>query len=652
MTRRLASACLTTLFLTACNGDDTATSATDSDTTTGGETTGSTTDVDPTATTGTPSAGPTRYFLRIDDEPVPDVVLEMDKEKALEVFGEAAARDLVLIDVDSTVMLENALRAIQFSCGGAWENFSANPKHDCAKTTLGQTYGDNWQESPEYALVRMLTMTPINAVVTGTSLESLANFINDNKDLLAVTFPELLAESLGIAQNQAFIKLTDLSVAIQQTLLASHPAVGNTEGKLSITLWDAANDMQPLSEKLGPMGDHPGILIADDADFQTKSDALTADFKMKVVAESNLRWVDGIDLSVGGGDMFVTDAASPLSFDFLNPQKLVIEGVADKPTIDMRLQMTELDGLIDPCVDDPECRTNYPADWTDAMGNPVGEPVGDGTIWTHKPWLMEYVVARAALIAFAEHYYERCLLPNGTKTSCYTGIWIGPATKPAQLAPPAPPPALPNGWSRFKALDEPVPPPQFLWELLLEVAQVAIHDPTGDGPGGHQIAEGDAAPVFALTGIWIGLTAEEMIAQIRPKMQEQADKVANVILGKYWKNNKRLDFYYRRPAEGGTPYLYFVAESDLRPAADDPESLAAYAYANPGFFACPELTQTCKVSATSVDGLADTAHEKYRLPAGDSTLYAADDDGVVYQIDFFVPPGDNPTEIVATVNAL
>lgn len=654
--RRLVSACLT-LALAGCNGDDTATSQSgsesDGSTSTGGteSTTGS--ESDTATTTGAPGSAQPRYFLRIDDEPVPPVVLEMDKEKTLEVFGEAAARDLVLIEVDSTAMLANALSAIQASCGTTWKNNSPNPKHNCALTELGQSYGPEWKTSPEFSLVRMLTMTPANAVVTGTSLAPLAAFINDNKDLLAVTFPALLAESLGIFVTQPFISIDNLVAGVQQTLLVSHPAVDDPEGKLlQITLWDAVNDMAPLAERLGPSGEHPGILVPDDDTFKTKSDALGPDFKMRVIADSNLRWVDGIDLSVGGGDMFVSDQPSILSFDFLDPEKLVIQGLTDKPTIDMRFRMVELDGLVGACVDDPACRTNYPSDWVDSMGQMPGAPVGDGTIWTQKPWLMEQVVARSALLAFADHYYERCLLANGNKTSCYTGIWIGTPDGDKNLPPPAPPPEIPMGWSRFKALDEPVPPPQFLWELLLEVAQVAIHDPTGDGV--PDIAEGDASPVFSLKGIWIGLTAADMIAQIRPKMQEQSDKVANVILGKYWKNNKRLDFYYRRASGdgAGAPYLYFVGEDDLRPAADDPDALAPYNYAKPGFFSCPELSDACKVSAKSIPGLDDGAREKYRLPEGESTLYMQDDEGATYEVGFYVPAGGDPVEIVATVTKL
>ncbi|MEZ4453280.1 MAG: hypothetical protein R3B09_27705, partial [Nannocystaceae bacterium] len=323
----------------ACNGDDTATSATtgESDTTTtatDGETTTTTTTTTGSSagTTGVP-AGETRYFLRIDDSPVPPVVLEMDKEKSLEVFGEAAARDLVLIEVDGTQMLRNALEQIQGSCGTSWTGNSKNPYHDCSKTPLGKTYGPDWKTSPQYALVRMLTMTPTNAVVAGTSLEALAAYLEDNQISVKGKVYDLkttLSDALKISPNQAFIGLDDLVQALKETLLFTHKEIANKDGLLKVTLWDAANDMTPLAEKYGPYGGsdpHPGVLYPDDDTFTTRSDALGPDFKMVVVAESNLRLVSGIDLSVGAGDMFVSTAPSILSFDFNDPKKLVIEGV-------------------------------------------------------------------------------------------------------------------------------------------------------------------------------------------------------------------------------------------------------------------------------------------------------------------------------------
>ncbi len=665
MIRRLASACSISLLLSvACNGDDSATGATDSSSSSTGDESTSTSTSTSGETTSQPASVPIRYFLRIDDELPPPLVLEMDKDKALEIFGETAARNLELLEVDSTQMLVNALTEIQGSCGTSWQNYSVDPKHDCTKTELGQTYGENWQVSPEFALVRMLTMTPINAVVVGSSLEPMANaFANINDP----SFQELLANALDIEQTQPFISLDVLVAALKKTLLYSHPEVDNDEGRLKITLWDAVNDMQTLSVIYGPNGEHPGILYGDSDGFKTYSNALTDRFRMKVVAESNLRWVDGIDLSSGGGDMFVTDAESILTFDFLDPEKLVITGIfgqekqidgkdnpdyGKEPTIDMRFRLGEHMPEILPCTNIPTCLENFPDGWLDIEGNPMGiGPIGDDTIWNLKPWLLEYIVGYSALLAYGydpPRLYEECV-SSFDQVNCDAGVWIGPPSGDVLL--PQGFQAGPGGWSTFRAFVEgKAPPPQFLWELLVEIAEVAIHDTNGDKF--KDIEPGDANPLFALKGVGLGLSAQDMIDQIRPTMQEQADEVANVILGKYWKNNGHLDFYYRRPPAGGVPYLYFVAESDLRPDPNDPDTLATYTYTRPGFFSCRELTDDCKVSSTDITGVADTNHEKYLLPKGESTLYVEDDEGKTYEVGFYVPSGPNPTEIIATVRAL
>jgi len=646
-------------LLFACNGDDTATGATasgtDSDTSTTG---GTTTDASATATatatatagTGTAEQGP-RYFLRIDDEPVPPVILEMDKEKTLEVFGEAAARDTVLIEVDTQPLLVNALTAIQESCGKLWKNNWPDPKHNCGLTELGKSYGADWKHSSEYSMVRMLTMTPANAVIKGTSLEPMYNVLAQINDP-NLKFSKVLAQTLGIAETDTFLGLDQLAQGLRQTLIASHPNVGDIHGRLPITLWDAANDFAPLGERFGPVGSHPGIL---DPEIPTKSDALTPAFKMRVIAESNLRWVDGIDLSEGGGEMFVVDGPSLLTFDFLDPAKLQLEGIAAEPSVDMGFGIREAPDVVDACTDPATCTTNFPAEWIrgpdDALQS--GTPV-PGTVWDYNAWLIEPIVARSALVAFWDLTYEKCLIFNFDKSKCQAGIWIGPEVDAAQKKPidilDGPP-----GWSAFRAYDEPVPPAQFIWELFLEIAQVALHDIDGDDVPNDpdDIQEGALAPVFSLKGIKIGLTAEQMIAQIRPKLQEQSDKLAEVIIGKYWKNNGRLDFFYRRAAgdgdAAGAPHLFFIAEGDKRPDAADPEALAAYTYTKPGFFTCPELTDACKASSLALPGIADTAHEKLRLVEGESTYYAQDDQGDTYAITFFVPPGSDPIEIVAQV---
>ena len=129
-------------------GDSTATTDTDSSSGSSGSTgdTPTTTDTPTTGETGVPVEGEARYFLRIDDTPVPPVRLEMDRAKVLEVFGEAATKKIKLLDVDSTPLLDEVLARIQSSCGTAWDDYANIPnnklpvdaKHNCSLTELAR----------------------------------------------------------------------------------------------------------------------------------------------------------------------------------------------------------------------------------------------------------------------------------------------------------------------------------------------------------------------------------------------------------------------------------------------------------------------------------------------------------------------------------
>lgn len=641
-----------------------------------------------------PALGEARYFLRVDDEPVPPVRLEMDKAKSLEVFGEAAARNIKLLDVDSSPLLVDILGRIQSSCGDGWDNYDyepANPKdpnkpskknpnfpndpnsipnvdlpidpaHDCSLTELGLTYGPDWKHSPQFAMVRLLTMTPRNAVLKGTALEDfetlIAQFVDKNPN--GFTLPDILAASLfcGFAANpkvctdnlndakvfesqanraheqklhtRPFIATDVLAQTLKRTLMASHPNIANDQGLLPVTLYDALKDMQPLSEKFGPVDGHPGLLMPDDANFTTRSDALTPDFKMVATAESNLRLVEGIDASRGAGAMFISTAAAPLSFDFLDESRVQLLGIAEAPTVDMRMRIAELGPSARPPQSGfvPACDAGLDP----CLNNIPGAPVGDEHIWSQPVWSLEYIIADAAYASFnALKYPLYCFVPGNP---CSASASIG-------KEPGAP------GWTEFliglNGLE--APPAQYLWELLLSVAQVAVHNPAADN---KPIAEGDANPIFALKQLPIGLTAAQMIAEIRPNLQAQAGYIANVILGKFWKNNDHLDFYYRRGADGGPPLLFFVAPGDPRPDPAKPDELAPYNYARPGFFADPALTN--RLSRTTLDGVADTEHEKLQLSPGETTVYMQDDAATTYRLRFFVPPGAaDPTEIVVHV---
>ncbi|MCU0686596.1 MAG: hypothetical protein MUF34_30840, partial [Polyangiaceae bacterium] len=345
---------------------------------------------------------PNRFRVRLDDDAAPAVVLELDKAKALEVFGEGGAKKITILEVETEKLLRNAIAQIQNACGTDWALDQANPKHDCSKTDLGKTFGATpaeWRVSPEFALVRLLTMTPANANVTGTSLADFKELIDGNPDTFKFDFAQVLADSMGIARTAPFVPTDQLIEALQVQLFAGHPAVSDPTGKtMSVSLYDALNDLTPLATKLGPVGsapwaapgEHPGMLVPDDASFTTKSDVMLPTFKMKVVSDSGLRRVAGINLAKGGGDMYLRDGDAPLRFDFNDPAKLQISGLAPAGTIDMRFAMRELGSAVDSCTDEPgcpglptcpavpSCKTNLPP--------PAGTPL-PGTVWSLAPFL-------------------------------------------------------------------------------------------------------------------------------------------------------------------------------------------------------------------------------------------------------------------------
>ena len=572
-----------------------------------------------------PANASNRFFIALDDEPVPPVVLELDKQKALELFGGDAAREIRVLEMDPARLLGNVLSAIRNACGQGWMEDRPDPGYDCAATALGRTFGAEWRTSPELAMVRLLGMTPANTDLTGTELEEFAKVVEQNPDTLEFSFGDVLAASLGIEKTSPVIPTGALVDALARNFLGTHPVIREAGGKLPVSLYDALLDLAPLAEALGPVGDHPGVLVRDDGSFQTRSNALGPAFRMRVTAQSNLRRVQGIDMSAGGGDMFLSEADSPLSFDFEDPEKLSISGMAEAPTMDMRLSIVERRGFVPACAASAACKQNGPR-----------SPVGEGTTWTTAPFELENIVASAGLFTYGRRIFGACYLRLDDE--CLMGVDIGGSGNPP-------------GWISFAndLRSVSVPEPRFLWELLGEIAQIALHDPTGDGIA--DIPEGQARPVFALRGVPIGFTGEELIAQMRPSLQSQADEMADVILGRYWENNDDLDFYWRRASPGGKPLLHFVAPSDLRPDPGDRERLKPYNYDKPGFFASPDLSDASKVSRTVVEGSSDTTREKYALPAGETVLYAQDDAKRVYELRFFVPE-DDAREIAVEVNAL
>jgi len=285
-------------------------------------------------------------------EPPPPLQLDLGPDDVADLLG-PLADDLVLLELDPGVLLRAAVQRIRDACGDDWDR--DEPSYDCGATALGRTLGPDWQTTPEFAMVRLLTMTPGNAEPTGTSLQGVAGIA----DALSVGggFGPVLADTLDKDIDRPAVGTTALVEAIRHGLLASHPQT-TLDGRIPITLADALSDLATLGPRLGPMGDHPGVL---DPGLSPFGRVLAEDFAMELTVASNLRILDGLDLSEGKGFLVTSTAERPVDLDFVDPERFAIRGLVDEPTIDLRLALTESSERSVACAGDVACYGNPPA---------------------------------------------------------------------------------------------------------------------------------------------------------------------------------------------------------------------------------------------------------------------------------------------------
>lgn len=541
------------------------------------------------------------YPLRLNEiEPAP-LVLAMDRTEVAELFGDQAG-SIRLLSLDPSPLLANTLDALRNACGDAWEEDNPDPNHDCSLTELGQTFGgmaSPWQGSAEYALVRLLTMTPANVDVSGTTSEQLANLVDALASVGEVPpFSQVLADALGLERTQPMVSEEALVMSLREHFVGSHPEVG-PEKELEVTLADALADLTTLADRYGPVGEHPGIIAGE-----VGGAVFGPDFQMVVTADSNLRIVDGID--GGGGKGYATvvaDATGPsyddeLEFDFSDPDRFRLEGLVDDLRVDLRVRLDEHVGFVPSCVGDPPCQDNEP-----------GDPIDDTSVWALQPWVLEHVVTAAA-----KYDYDR---------RTWFAIYVNGLAQ-VQIGLEGNPP----GWVHYEiegGLGDP-PGDQYLWETVLEVAQVALHHtPWTD------FMEGSASVAFTVRDVPVGISGAEATEAVRPYLQEQASLLSDLLLGNYRESNDPIDVFYRR-GDDGRAYLWFVGAEEL-PAEVE------YPYDRPGLYADPDLTE--KLSSTEIAGVRDTSHEKLALEAGETVVYFADDEGQTYRLRAVMPEGDD-----------
>lgn len=249
--------------------------------------------------------------------------------------------------------------------------------------------------------------------------------------------------------------------------------------------------------------------------------------------------------------------------------------------------------------------------------------VGASRAWQLAPWTLERVLIGAAQRAFAGLDSAISYTPPGREGVLFEAT-------------------VTDGFQELDVqggLGSP-PPPSYVWDLLLETAQVRLHD------GG--LREGDADVEFSLKNVPIGPDTETLEDQIRDNLRQNPYALIDVAETLIDSTEGAADFYFYRAGPSNPPklqgdWLFFVTDDDLD-TGEDGQPTRGYAYAHPGFYADAELTE--KVSHTMpLDG--DTGHEKVHLDEH-SLVYVEDDQGAVFKLQAGEKPSANRRALTVT----
>jgi len=337
----------------------------------------------------------------------------------------------------------------------------------------------------EHNLARLLGMTPGTLDPSGSALAPLLAL----SERLGLHPAHILADLLDQAPTAAVLSAEDVAPVLLDGLMRSHPRWrGDDQGRLAVTLADALADLKTLSERYGPAGGHPGFVAAPPS-----ADLLQPNFALLLQADSNVTVRPGLAPGLGYASHVTAPEGEPLlALDFEDPDRLRIEGLVPEPTVTLALTIVEANDAFPLVPAEPE----------------AAPPRGPSAVWDAAPWELERVVAQAAYAAFAGRFPR-------PRTLSYDLGAISPAAVLQWDA----------GLLRVDVAADlgPPPPTAWIWDLILDVAQARLHD------GG--LGEGEASATLSLPDIPIGLTAEELVARMRPALQEQAAEIAAWMLG-------------------------------------------------------------------------------------------------------------------------
>jgi hypothetical protein len=551
------------------------------------------------------------------------VSLTLNKSQVAEAIPPADQDAIVLLNLDPTPMLVGAIDYLRAACGP-----------DPAAPTCPPDWGP-----AELNMWRLLTMTPATADVTDTSFATMAAVV----DWLASgtlegwpdikTLGDVLSPALGVAPDSPLIATATIVAAIRQNLIGTHPAAA--DALMPITLRDGLTDMATLATKFGPSGAHPGVIPPGGA---SHAEVLLPNFALIIGGTSNLHWHDGLALATGKASLafLAPGAQSPLDLDFLSPDTFQIEGLAPDPTVDLDFAMVE-----------------HPTQLTQTAGLPA-EPCAGPTPFAGvaAPWTIEMVVDCAAKLQFVDYTAGCNLCPVGDPAALLWGVYV-PSIPLAidlfEIAIGTTGVISKSGTKskHFSELGTPTPgrmwlwtdqgagfPPGFqaqgtnedlwdvgtLWNLISEIAQQRLRD------GGVPEGAGDVR--FRLESIPVGLTADELIAAIRPSMEAQKDYLTDVMLGDYAANADAPDLFLVKSPADEALWLVHVRPGD--PARHTFEGLD-FPYTKDGFYADLALSTPAAGSLNQPPLTSD--HPALRVTAAPQRVYVQGAGGSVHRLD-------------------
>ncbi|MEZ4471223.1 MAG: acetyltransferase [bacterium] len=494
----------------------------------------------------------------------------------------ATLEELWLLDLEMLPLVTNTLLYLR----------DANPAE------LGSQAAINMQT--------LLRMTPDEIDFSATQLEELLAL----SGAIGAPPARAIADLMQIHRSEVVIPLDVAAQVLTAGLIGSHPSgqvrrgavtpdhpdglYDVTPGTIPVTLADVVEEFSNLTEKFGPVDlpdgtRHPGF-IEEASGFAVIED----EFAMTVKVDANALPYKGIDLTDGTtANVNSIGVQIEQIFDTSDPEWMEVRGLVPEPGI------ARLTVRVD---ENPAFIANG------TRRDPV--PHGDSPVWDLPPWQFERLVARMAEIATFQKALPNCVeYTVGAGTVVFRGCVDD------------------TGWASFETFNNAgnPPPPAYMADVMLNMAQVRLHD------GG--LSEGEAGVAFTVRDAVVGLGSADMVERIKLNMARNPKALRELAALTKETTRGAADFFYVRgretapEAERGD-WLFFIAPTDI-PRQPDGSYARDYTYPAPGFFADEGLTQPVSVT-TTVDG--DDEHLKVRIEPGDA-VFVADDAGRVYRIE-------------------